>query len=189
MKVIRLKSFKSFVLGGLLACGLLPALASATPVNFNINGHYNFGVLTSQQGDFNGTMSIDTATGDLLSFEVLFADIPVFNESGLWLSYGSKRPPQWTIQAVNAWGGLLALTFTTPQVDGYRKKGSLVGFEGGSIVGDQVFGSFLSLPYAGCFSGDITPAQVSVPEPAALGLFGAGVLLLGMFVGLRRRID
>jgi hypothetical protein len=27
----------------------------------------------------------------------------------------------------------------------------------------------------------------SVPEPAALGIFGLGVLLIGVFVGLRRR--
>ena len=189
MRSIGLKSFKLFLLGGLLACGLLPALASATPVKFDINGHYNFGVLTSQQGDFTGTMNVDTATGDLLSFEVLFADIPVFNESHLLSSYGSKRPPQWTIQATNDWYGLLTLTFTTPQVDGNRKKGSLIGFEGGSIVGDDVYGSFLGFPSAGCFSGDITLAQVSVPEPAALGMFGAGVLLLGLFAGLRRRFD
>jgi hypothetical protein len=29
----------------------------------------------------------------------------------------------------------------------------------------------------------------AVPEPAALGIFGFGVLLLGLFVGLRRRFD
>lgn len=31
-------------------------------------------------------------------------------------------------------------------------------------------------------------AAAGVPEPAALGMFGFGVLLAGAFVGLRRRI-
>lgn len=30
-------------------------------------------------------------------------------------------------------------------------------------------------------------AQVTVPEPAELGIFGVGVLLIGLFAGLRRR--
>lgn len=33
------------------------------------------------------------------------------------------------------------------------------------------------------------PPSVSVPEPAELGLFGLGVLLVGLFAGLRRRYD
>lgn len=189
MKSINLKLLKLFLLASLLACGFLPALASATPMKFDINGHYSFGTGYPYQGDFTGSMYVDTATGDLLSFEVLFPGIPVFNDSHLWDSFGSKRPPQWTILATNDWAGLLTLAFTTPQVDGNRKRGSLVGFEGGTIIGEDVFGSFIGLPYDGRFTGDITVAQVSVPEPAALGMFGAGVLLLGLFAGLRRRYD
>ncbi|TAM62192.1 MAG: PEP-CTERM sorting domain-containing protein [Rhodanobacter sp.] len=34
----------------------------------------------------------------------------------------------------------------------------------------------------------ITPRQ-TVPEPAAMGIFGLGLLLMGLFVGLRRRYD
>lgn len=38
-------------------------------------------------------------------------------------------------------------------------------------------------------TGGIEPCgTTSVPEPAALGMFGAGVLLIGLFLGLRRRI-
>jgi hypothetical protein len=105
--------------------------------------------------------------------------LATFND--VWDSSGSKKPPQWTIGANNASGDYLSLTFTTPQVDGRRKRGSLVDFDGGFITGDAVIGSFFGLPIRGFFSGDITPAQVSVPEPAAL--------LLGLFVGLRRRCD
>jgi hypothetical protein len=32
-------------------------------------------------------------------------------------------------------------------------------------------------------------ASTSVPEPAALGMFGLGALLIGLFAGLRRRYD
>jgi hypothetical protein len=32
-----------------------------------------------------------------------------------------------------------------------------------------------------------TPPPVSVPEPAGLGVFGLGALLIGLFIGLRRR--
>lgn len=106
-----------------------------------------------------------------------------------WDFSGSKKPPQWTIGASNAWGDYLPLTFTTPQVDGCRKRGSLVDFDGGFITGDAVLGPFFGLPFRGVFWGDVTPAQVSVPEPSALGMFGAGVLLLGLFAGLRRRYD
>lgn len=34
-----------------------------------------------------------------------------------------------------------------------------------------------------------TATKVSVPEPAALGMLGLGVLLIGLFAGLRRRYD
>jgi hypothetical protein len=37
------------------------------------------------------------------------------------------------------------------------------------------------------FKGSIMPAVASVPEPATLGMFGLGALLMGGFVALRRR--
>lgn len=187
MKSINLKPLKLFLLASLLACGFLPALAGATPVTFDINGHYASTDFFPVGGDFTGTMDVDTATGQLLSFEALFPGLATFNY--VWDSYGSRRPPQWTIDASNAWGASLLLTFTTPQVDGRRKLGSLVDFDGGFITGDGVIGFLFGPPYRTSFSGDITPAQVSVPEPAALGMFGAGVLLIGLFAGLRRRYD
>lgn len=53
---------------------------------------------------------------------------------------------------------------------------SLVGAEGSGFAIDNVrFGA----------SEDIV---IGVPEPAELGMFGLGVLLIGLFVGLRRRI-
>jgi len=187
MKSINLKPLKLSLLASLLACGFLPALASATPVKFDINGHYARTDFFPVAGDFTGTMDVDTATGKLLSFEALFPELATFND--VWDSRGSKKPPQWTVGASNAWGDYLSLTFATPQVDGHRKRGSLVDFDGGFITGDGVIGFLFGPPCRASFSGDITPAQVSVPEPAALGMFGAGVLLLGLFVGLRCRYD
>lgn len=34
----------------------------------------------------------------------------------------------------------------------------------------------------------VTPASTAVPEPAVLGMFGLGLLLIGGFVGTRRRV-
>jgi hypothetical protein len=38
------------------------------------------------------------------------------------------------------------------------------------------------------FTLDIVAPTVAAPEPAALGMFGVGVLLIGLFAGLRRRM-
>lgn len=188
MKSIKLKPFKLFLLASLLACGFLPALAGATPVKFDINGHYNIASTLPLDGDFTGTMNVDTATGDLLSFEVVFPGLGAFNN--VTSSLGSPVFPIWTIRASNTYGDYLSLAFSTPQVPTWFifGAGSLVDFVGGTILGNDVVGSH-GLPFRGLFSGEITLAQVGVPEPAALGLFGAGVLLLGLFAGLRRRFD
>lgn len=42
-------------------------------------------------------------------------------------------------------------------------------------------------PGTGLLSYSLAAGPVSVPEPGALGLFGLGALMLGGFVGLRRR--
>lgn len=47
-------------------------------------------------------------------------------------------------------------------------------------------GSFNNVAYDNV-SFDLNPAGTSVPEPAALGLFGLGALLIGLAAGLRRR--
>lgn len=61
--------------------------------------------------------------------------------------------------------------------------------------------SFADAVYSVAFSGGATfaidnvsfdmrtPPPVGVPEPAALGTFGLGALLIGLFAGLRRRFD
>lgn len=49
-----------------------------------------------------------------------------------------------------------------------------------------VYGTGSGASNAGPCGGG-TPPPHNVPEPAALGMFGFGVLLIGLFIGLRRR--
>lgn len=58
------------------------------------------------------------------------------------------------------------------------------------LVGtDPVNGTFTAQLFDARTDGDFTTASdaVAVPEPAALGVFGFGALLVGAFVGLRQR--
>lgn len=189
MKSINLKSFKLFLLTGLLVCGFLPALASATPVKFDINGQFsNIDIIFPVNGTFTGTMYVDTSTGDLLSLNVLFPGLATFDN--VKKSTAGWPFPNWAVVAKNAAGDRLSLAFTTPQAPTWfgLGSGSLVGFAGGNIIGNDVLFWYQGIPLLGAgFSGTITPAQASVPEPAALGMFGFGVLLIGGFSVLRRR--
>jgi hypothetical protein len=68
--------------------------------------------------------------------------------------------------------------------------GSLVGFESGVIRqgGSGILDTGTTIRILQNFKGNITPAVASVPEPATLGMFGLGTLLIGGFVTLRRRM-
>jgi MYXO-CTERM domain-containing protein len=44
--------------------------------------------------------------------------------------------------------------------------------------------------YRSWFSGSIIrAADVNTPDPRAVAMFGVGVAMLGLFTGLRRRLD
>lgn len=175
---------------GLLFCGA----ASATPVQFDIDGHFSNIDLIPYDGTFTGTMEVDTDTGELVSIEVLFPILAAFNH--VQSSHEAHYLPRWTVNVRNISGDFLSLAFTTPQVPvscfpfvGCWGPGSLVDFAGGSIIGNAVWTSIGGIPVVGAgFSGSITPAQASVPEPAALGMFGLGILLVGVFAGMRKRV-
>lgn len=179
MKAMQRKSLKSVLLVGLLACSLLlPALASATPVRFNIDGQFN----RPSAGTFTGTIDVDPDLGAVVGINILFPDLAVFDVLRVSLA---QQPQSWRIRVDNASRDVLSFFFTTPEASG--RVGSLLGFEGGSISsgtlgGPGITGTITDL------SGSITrAADVSVPEPAVLGMFGAGVLVLGFAAGLRRR--
>lgn len=85
--------------------------------------------------------------------------------------------------------------------------GPLIGFQSGYVSGTAISNS-MTIDNATFASLGVTPGTyvwtwgtgadqsftleisntANVPEPAALGMFGFGVLLIGAFVGLRRRV-
>lgn len=178
----------ALLLGTLLVLGLLPALAVATPMRFNINGTYS-------GGTFTGSMLVDTADpGTLVDFSVMFpgnASLGTFNQIVAAQTQGISNG--YTIGSQDGLGDSLRLDFTTTNTAPPFGFGSLTGFDGGTIggavVGDGSYLYQLGAGYFRGFSGTITPAQVSVPEPAGFGMFGLGVLLVGLFAGLRRRAN
>jgi hypothetical protein len=174
---IAMQRFKLFLLAGLLACGLLPAMAGATPVQFNIEGQFN----RPTSGTFAGTIDIDTALGTVVDANILFSGLAPFDIVRVSVSQQNKS---WRVRVDNASRDIFQFFFTTPLASG--NFGSLIGFDGGLISQGNVAGPSISGTITG-FSGSLTPTR-AVPEPAALDMFGAGVLLLGLFVTLRRRL-
>ena len=186
MKQIRTKSSKWLMLAGLVAAAFLPALAGATPMAFDVEGRWDRGFI-SGGGTFSGVMSVDTVAGEISSMDILFADfptLPVFNtilsqqgSSGQWLvGLGNGR--------LDPFGSPEQVSFsilTTPDV------GSLIGFEGGVIRqgGSGILDTGTPIRILLNFEGNITPAVVSVPEPATLAMLGLGTLLMGGFVTRR----
>lgn len=149
------------------------------PVRFNIDGQFD----SPTAGTFTGSMDVDTDLGKILSVTVVFPGLSPFDVLKVSIAQVNKM---WRVRADNASRDLVQFFFTTPNASG--PLGSLIDFDGGVIFSGTAAGPGISPSYTG-FSGSIMPASVNVPEPAALGMFGAGVLLLGLFVGLRRRYD
>ena len=188
MKQVTLKSLKRVMLAGLVVAALLPALAGATPTPFNVEGQWNRGFLPGG-GTFSGMMAVDTVAGEISSMDIVFADfltLPAFNiilsqqaSSGQWLvGLGNGR--------LDPFGSPEQVSFSFITAPGV---GSLIGFEGGVIRqgGSGILNTGTPTRILQNFKGSITPAVASVPEPATLGMFGLGALLIGGFVTLRRR--
>lgn len=57
------------------------------------------------------------------------------------------------------------------------------------VAHSVVFGGTFNNVAYDSISFDLNPASTSVPEPAALGMFGLGALLIGLAAGLRRRFN
>jgi hypothetical protein len=188
MKQFKLKSLKRIMLAGLVATAFLPMLAIATPTPFNVEGQWDNGFLPGG-GTFSGMMLVDTDAGEISSMDILFADFPALPAFNMILSQQASSG-QWLVGLGNGrldpFGSPERVSFsilTSPGV------GSLLGFEGGVIRqgGSGILDTGTTTRILQNFKGSITPAVASVPEPATLGMFGLGVLLMGGFVTLRRR--
>ncbi len=188
MKQAKLKLLKRVLLAALVATAFLPALASATPTSFNVDGQWNRGFIPGG-GTFSGMMLVDTVAGEISSMDILFADFPALPAFNMILSQQASSG-QWLVGLGNGrldpFGSPEQVSFsffTSPGV------GSLIGFDGGVIRqgGSGILNTGTPTRILQNFKGSITPAVASVPEPAALGMFGLGTFLLGGLVVLRRR--
>lgn len=185
MKQVKLKSLKRVMIAGFVAAVFLPAFASATPMAFEVEGQWTRGFLPGG-GIFNGMMFVDTVAGEIASVNILFPDFPALPAFNTILSQGNSSG-QWLVGLGNGrldpFGSPERVSLAILTSPGL---GSLVGFESGVIRqgGSGILDTGTTQRILLNFSGNITPAAASVPEPATLGLFGLGLLLIG---GLRRR--
>jgi hypothetical protein len=153
--------------GSLLAMTLITGVAKAdTITTFDVLGTFTI----PYSGTFGGTLTVDVTNGTVSSVDIIFPGLADFNfvvQSQPW-----SLPPGWLLAVANGTGDALDLTFTTTMPN------SLVGFNGGTITGGDVFNLSTLQTLFGNFSGIIAPA--TVPDRAStliLLALGAGGLL------------
>ena len=161
-----------------LILAAVAALSIANPAKatmFHVSGTCTpFGTATGTT--FSGTLTIDVATGTLTDINVRFQSFSAFNSI---FSSGAVGTSDWEVLAINA--GInagLDLVFATGHTPG-----SLVGFTGGSIVGNSADRTVPGARYT-ITGGSITPAGVP-DHGSTVSLLGFG--LLGL-VALRRKL-
>jgi hypothetical protein len=158
--------------GSLLAMTLITGVAKANTITtFDVFGNF----ARPYSGTFGGTLTMDVTNGTVSSVDIIFpglADFTRIVQSNPW-----PAPPGWILAVGNSTGEALDLTFTTTMPN------SLVGFNGGTITGGDVFDlSTLQTLFVG-FSGTIAPP--TVPDRAStLVLLALGT---GGLLALRRR--
>ena len=161
-----------FLLPTVLAMTLITGIAKAdTITTFNVSGTFTI----PYSGTFGGTLTVDMTNGTVSSVDITFPGLADFNF--VEFSQPWPAPPGWILGVANSTSDALDLTFTTTMPN------SLVGFNGGTITGGDVFDlQTLQTLFVG-FSGTIAPA--TVPDQASTAILlvlGAGGLL-----ALRRR--
>ena len=204
MKIINLRASRLVVLASFLMAGglLLPVVASATPIAF-----YNSASAPSGTARF--TVGCGSASGDCSGVLVaLFSDSPLAWSSSIGQMLGgpSNASPAAETTFVNgllgtsltASSGNIAPSTSNPFEFQLDADYFLIKVGGGRThqayallhnLGGSLNLWFTATGQAGGLSHYITfgPTSVPVPEPGALGMFGLGALLAGLFVGLRRR--
>ena len=127
---------------------------------------------------FSGTLTIDVTTGTLTGINVSFQGLSAFTHIDGSFAAGTS---DWEVFASNV--GIndeLTLEFTTGHTPG-----SLVGFTGGSIVGNDVISTVSGTAYT-ITGGSLTPATAVPDGGSTVSLLGFALLGLA---ALRRRLS
>lgn len=134
---------------------------------------------------FSGTLVVDVYEGTAPSANITFPGLSAFTPQGTSscspLSR-SRDTSDWELDACNSSSDSLFLVFTTSETPG-----SLVGFEGGSVV-EAIVNSAGGVPIYGALSGSIAPAQFAaapVAEPSTFSLWGLA-LIAGLWLGRKQ---
>jgi hypothetical protein len=164
----------------LLALTAVAALSVAYPAKadmFKVSGTCTpFGTFTGTT--FSGRLTIDVTTGTVTGIKVSFQGFPsafTFISSSF-----AKGTSDWEVTAFDTGiNGSLDLMFTTGHTPG-----SLVGFTGGSIVGNDVISTVSGTAYT-ITGGSLTPATAVPDGGSTVSLLGCALLGLA---ALRRKL-
>ena len=122
---------------------------------------------------FSGTMMVDVTAGSITTWDIAFPGVPTFDNC---CTFQGPFPSFWEAISSNNASDRLVL-----DIRATHTPASLVGFDGGSIVGLRVDSPTGRELYF-ILSGSVTP----VPEPSSLALLGSGVL--GLAQVIRRKL-
>ena len=118
---------------------------------------------------FSGTLTVNITTGTVTALDIMFPGLSAFDVLTGSMGVGST----WEVFGANSTPSEgLELDFETS-----KTPASLVGFNGGSILGKNVFIVGGQNPY-GIQGGSITPSTVPEPSSVALLLLGVGILFV-----------
>src|SRR5215469_2770792 len=129
---------------------------------------------------FSGTMMVDVTAGSITTWDITFPGVPTFDNCCTF-----QRPFSsllWEASSSNNASDRLNL-----DIRATHTPASLVGFDGGSIVGLHVDTPTGRVHYF-ILSGSVTPTTTVIPEPGTLCLLGTSVIGLAGMVRRRLRL-